>query len=100
MSFARTKIQQPRPRSGLLLPRPALEQALVEALQSHRVVLVCAAAGYGKSALLSRALELLPDQASAWISLDEGDDLHRLLACLAMEVAMKGKSMGITRELP
>lgn len=82
MSFARTKIQQPRPRSGLLLPRPALEQALVEALQSHRVVLVCAAAGYGKSALLSRALELLPDQASAWISLDEGDDLHRLLDCM------------------
>ncbi|HSW05430.1 LuxR C-terminal-related transcriptional regulator [Aquabacterium sp.] len=83
MSFARTKIQQPRPRSGLLLPRPALEEALVAALLNHRVVLVCAAAGYGKSALLGRALEQLPPgHASAWVSLDEGDDLHRLLDCL------------------
>ncbi len=83
MSFARTKIQQPRPRSGLLLARPALEQALADALQHHRVVLVCAAAGYGKSALLGQALERLPAGAArAWISLDEGDDLHRLLDCL------------------
>ncbi|MBI5255987.1 MAG: AAA family ATPase, partial [Burkholderiales bacterium] len=83
MSFARTKIQQPRPRSDLLLPRPALEHSLVAALGSHRVVLVCAAAGYGKTALLGRALEQLPaGQAVAWISLDEGDDLTRLLDCL------------------
>lgn len=83
MTFARTKIQRPRPRAGLLLARPALEQALADALQQHRVVLVCAAAGYGKSALLGQALERLPaPQASAWISLDEGDDLHRLLDCL------------------
>ncbi len=83
MSFARTKIQLPRPRAGLLLARPALEQALRSALIDDRVVLVCAPAGYGKTALLGRAIEQLPaDHAVAWISVDEGDDLQRLLACL------------------
>jgi LuxR family maltose regulon positive regulatory protein len=83
MSFALTKIQRPRPRAGLLLARPALEQELVEALASQRVVLLCAAAGYGKTALLARGIERLPDgHQAAWISLDAGDDLHRLLECL------------------
>lgn len=37
----------------------------------------------GKTALLTRALEQLPaGQASAWVTLDPGDDLHRLLECL------------------
>ena len=81
--FARTKIQLPRPRPGLLLPRPALEQRLVQALQQHRVVLLAAPAGYGKTALLGRALDQLPPgHARVWIALDEGDDLQRLLACL------------------
>jgi len=81
--FARTKIQLPRPRPGLLLPRPALERRLVDALLQHRVVLLHAPAGYGKSALLGRALDQLPaGHAVVWISLDEGDDLQRLLACL------------------
>ncbi|HEX2013419.1 MAG TPA: AAA family ATPase, partial [Roseateles sp.] len=83
MSFARTKIQLPRPRPGLLLPRPALEQRLLNLLTERRAVLLCAPAGYGKTALLGRALDQLPgDHALAWISLDEGDDLHRLLSCL------------------
>src|SRR5690349_10208146 len=83
MSFAHTKIQQPRPRAGLLLARPALEQALVAALGQQRAVLLCAPAGYGKTALLTRALQQLPEQyAVAWISLDPGDDLQRLLECL------------------
>jgi LuxR family maltose regulon positive regulatory protein len=46
-------------------------------------VLLCAPAGCGKTALLARALEQLPaGQASAWVTLDPGDDLHRLLQCL------------------
>jgi LuxR family maltose regulon positive regulatory protein len=83
MTFALTKIQRPRPRAGLLLARPALERELVSALSAHRVVLVCAPAGYGKTALLVRAIEQLPERhAAAWVSLDPGDDLHRLLECL------------------
>ncbi|MEW6704004.1 MAG: LuxR C-terminal-related transcriptional regulator [Pseudomonadota bacterium] len=83
MSFAHTKIQQPRPRSSLLLSRPTLERELVQALCTQRVVLLCAPAGYGKTALLASALQQLPERhAVAWISLDPGDDLHRLLECL------------------
>jgi len=83
MSFAHTKIQQPRPRPGLLLARPALERRLLAALAEQRVVLLCAPAGYGKTALLARALDQRPERhALAWISLDPGDDLQRLLECL------------------
>ena len=83
MSFAQTKVQRPRPRAGLLLPRPALEAELAAGLASQRLVLVNAPAGYGKTALVTRALQQLPEgHAVAWISLDPGDDLQRLLECL------------------
>ena len=71
MSFARTKIQPPRLRPGTLVERPALEARLVRAFGAHRLVLVSAAAGYGKTALLSRATAALPaGSALAWISAD------------------------------
>src|SRR5690606_4488763 len=39
--------------------------------------------GYGKTALLVRALAERPDDHGlAWVSLDPGDDLARLLECL------------------
>lgn len=66
-------------RQGLLLARPVLESRLREAVSGQRAVLVAAAAGYGKSALLVRALTPPPPRHGlAWISLDPGDDLHRL----------------------
>ncbi len=83
MSFARTKIQPPRVRAGTLLPRPALAARLAQALATQRLVLVSAAAGYGKSSLLTQQIESLPaGTALAWVAADEGDDLARLLACL------------------
>lgn len=83
MALAHTKTRAPRPRAGLLLPRPALLASLQQALQAHRVLLICAPAGYGKTALLTQALADLPeDHAVAWVALDEGDDLGRLLDCL------------------
>ena len=83
MSFPRTKIQPPRPRVGALIERRGLEARLGPALLTHRLVLVCAAAGYGKTATLSRQIDRLPPgTAHAWVAADEGDDLHRLLACL------------------
>jgi LuxR family transcriptional regulator, maltose regulon positive regulatory protein len=83
VNFARTKIQPPRPRGGTLVERPELEARLGDALLEHRLVLVVAAAGYGKTAALTRQIERLPPGvALAWVSADEGDDLHRLLDCL------------------
>ncbi len=83
VSIARTKIQRPRQRAGLTMPRPALEQRLVQALGEQQLVLLVAPGGSGKTALLVRALEQLPaGHGVAWVALDAGDDLHRLLQCL------------------
>jgi LuxR family maltose regulon positive regulatory protein len=83
VNVARTKVQRPRLRAGLLMPRLDLERRLVRALAEQRLVLLCAPGGCGKTALLLRALEQLPaDHGVAWVTLDAGDDLHRLLQCL------------------
>lgn len=83
MALAHTKTRAPRPRDGLLLPRPALLDQVSRALDEQRVLLLCAPAGYGKTALLTQALAAQPaDMAIAWVALDEGDDLGRLLDCL------------------
>jgi LuxR family transcriptional regulator, maltose regulon positive regulatory protein len=83
MALAHTKTRAPRPRDGLLLPRPALLASVERALQEQRVLLICAPAGYGKTALLTQALAARPaDTAVAWVALDEADDLGRLLDCL------------------
>jgi LuxR family maltose regulon positive regulatory protein len=83
LAFARTKIQPPRARPGALLPRPALQARLVQALQSQSLVLLAAAAGYGKTSALTQAIEQLPaGTALAWVGCDEGDTPLQLFACL------------------
>ena len=65
------------------MPRPALELQIVQALGEQPLVLLCAPAGCGKTALLTRALEQLPvGHGAGWITMEPGDDLHRLLQCL------------------
>ena len=82
MHFAVTKIQPPRPRPGWIA-RPRLESRFAAAVGTHRLVLVSAPAGFGKTALLARQVHALAgDTALAWIAADGGDDLHRLLECL------------------
>jgi LuxR family maltose regulon positive regulatory protein len=82
VTFARTKIQAPRPRAACI-ERESLEARLAQALANQRVALVCAPAGFGKTTLLVRALARLPaSHAVAWVSADPGDDLQRLLECL------------------
>jgi LuxR family maltose regulon positive regulatory protein len=82
MSFARTKIQPPRQRASLIA-RPALEHALGRALAEQRLTLISAPAGFGKTVALTRQIErMAAGSALAWVSLDEADDLQRLLECL------------------
>jgi len=47
VSVASTKIQRPRLRPGLTMPRPALERQLLQALGEQPLVLLCAPAGCG-----------------------------------------------------
>ena len=82
VTLAQIKIRPPRHRAGLI-ERRELEQAFGKAVLNHRLVLLLAPAGYGKTAALSRQLSRLsPDCASAWIALDEEDDLTRFVGCL------------------
>jgi LuxR family maltose regulon positive regulatory protein len=82
--FAATKIQPARPRAQRI-ERPALDAALLAATQRHRVVLLQAPAGFGKTSALAALAERLAHEGSAlaWVSLDSDDDAARLLTCLA-----------------
>lgn len=83
MTFALSKIQPPLPRGRRLLPRPRIDLPLRQALATQRLVLVNAAAGYGKSALMAQQLADWPaGVALAWVTIDADDDLPRLLECL------------------
>ncbi len=82
MNFAHTKIQPPRPRAAFV-ERVELQARLTDALLYRRLVLLCAPAGYGKTALLAQEVARLPaDTVVAWVSADVGDDLQRLLECM------------------
>jgi LuxR family maltose regulon positive regulatory protein len=77
-----TKIQPPRQRSGLIR-RAHLEEQLAEALAQRPLTLLCAPAGFGKTAALTQQIARLPPgTALAWISADHDDDLHRFLQSL------------------
>lgn len=75
-----TRLRMPRSRVAMV-ERPVLLQRLQAAFQHARLVLLSAPAGYGKTVLVSQALQGLQIPC-AWISLDEEDDLPRLLAAL------------------
>jgi len=82
ITFARTRIQPPRPRADLVA-RPALENMLTATLASANVTLLAAPAGSGKTVAMSQQLaRLAPGTAVAWVSLDEDDDAPLLMACL------------------
>ena len=66
-----TKLHVPRPQPGFV-PRPRLVQALGEGLARGRV-LVCAPAGFGKTALLADWARGGGRQV-AWLGLDAGDN--------------------------
>jgi len=65
-----TKLHPPRPQPGFV-PRPRLLARVDDAL-ARRLVLVCAPAGFGKTALLADWIRRDRRQV-AWLSLDAGD---------------------------
>src|SRR4051812_12090864 len=66
-----TKLYLPRVQPGFV-PRPRLVDLLEDALASGRLVLVCAPAGFGKTALLGDWARR-GGRPVAWLSLDAGD---------------------------
>src|SRR6266566_6610081 len=65
-----TKLHVPRPQPGFV-PRPRLVEALGEGL-ARGLVVVCAPAGFGKTALLADWVRS-GDRRVAWLSLDAAD---------------------------
>ena len=66
-----TKLHMPAPRPGLV-PRPRLAGQLDEGL-ARGVILVCAPAGYGKTAVLADWARR-SEHPAGWLSLDAGDN--------------------------
>ena len=73
LALLTTKLYIPLPRPNLV-PRPHLTEQLDDGLQrGHRLTLVSAPPGFGKTTLVSEWVCASPREI-AWISLDEGDN--------------------------
>jgi LuxR family maltose regulon positive regulatory protein len=97
-SLLTTKLYLPA-LSPRLVPRPHLTHQLEEGLQlGHRVTLVSAPAGFGKTTLLSDWLRRT-DSPAAWLSLDEGDNSPtRFLAYLIAALQRIDPDIGQTAQ--
>ena len=93
-----TKLQIP-PRRPALVPRPHLIDHLDRGLRAgHKLSLVCAPAGFGKTTLVTEWLRGLKHPV-AWLSLDEGDnDPARFLAYLIAALRQAHIDIGDTVE--
>lgn len=70
--LAQTKLQQPRLRDDIIR-RQRLSNLLHQAVVSHRLTLISAPAGYGKTTLVTSLAHAASDLTFAWLSLDEED---------------------------
>jgi len=70
LTLIQTKLHRPRLRTDLVARPRLLSQS--ECGVEHKVTLISAPAGYGKTTLLCQWLETCP-HPSAWLSLDEND---------------------------
>jgi LuxR family maltose regulon positive regulatory protein len=90
------KVLAPRASTGAI-PRDRCDKALTQALAHHRVVLVVAPAGYGKTTMVAdwaRQRSAPP----AWLSLDAGDnDQARLVTALTQALAHVGVDVNSAR---
>ncbi len=81
-SLLMTKLYAPPPRSRSVVRRRLLDKLAAGLQQGHRLTLVSAPAGYGKTTLVSAWLQEA-DRPFAWLSLDQEDnDQPRFLAHL------------------
>ncbi len=88
----KTKLYVPPPRPNLV-SRPRLVERL-DAGMGHRLVLISAPAGFGKTTLLSEWISQ-SDTPVAWVSLDEGDnDPVQFLAYFIAALQTIEKSIG------
>jgi len=94
-----TKLQIPPPRSDVI-HRPRLLASLREGLTSHRLTLLSAPAGYGKTTLLASALHSpLSTLPVAWLALDKEDnDPAIFLAYLVAALRLLNPTCGITTQ--
>jgi ATP/maltotriose-dependent transcriptional regulator MalT/DNA-binding SARP family transcriptional activator len=80
---------RPPPLASVLIPRPRLQEALAGAAGGHRVVLIIAGAGAGKTTAAARFLEARPGR-TAWLSLDRSDTAAgRFVSYLAATVGQE-----------
>ncbi|WP_141610766.1 LuxR C-terminal-related transcriptional regulator [Litorilinea aerophila] len=68
-----TKLRPPRLAEDIL-ERPHLVQALQKAVANHRLTLLSAPAGAGKTIAVAALHAACPQMPMAWVALDEGDD--------------------------
>src|SRR5512142_296984 len=96
-----TKLYIPPPRPGVV-PRPRLIERLNDGLaMGCRVTLISAAAGFGKTTLVSEWVANCK-QPVAWLSLDEGDgDPVRFISYLtaALQTIKEGIGEGLLAAL-
>lgn len=89
-----TKLYAPRPRSAHLV-RPHLLAALDAGLD-RKLILVAAAAGFGKTTLLAEWSSQRMDDDVCWVSLDEGDnDPVRFLSYLTAAIQLRRPQVGV-----
>lgn len=82
LTFARTKIQPPRLRSGLIA-RASLCERIAEGLANTRLTLISAAGGFGKSSAIAQAFAAHPKALrSVWIGCESSDTLGRFASAL------------------
>lgn len=80
-----TKFHAPRPQGGLVARESLLQR--LDRIRSHRLILLSAPAGFGKSTLMGAWIERNP-MPTAWLSLESRDDeLVRFLTYLTSSVA-------------
>ena len=99
-----TKLFAPAPRSQAVA-RTRLTERLDATLEAgHRLTLVSAPAGFGKTTVLSdwvaRVAERDPHVRTAWLSLDDGDnDLTRLLTHVVAALATADRELDVAAVL-
>ena len=71
--LAQTKLQRPRLREDIV-PRQRLLDLLHKAVTSHRLTLISAPAGYGKTTLATSLAHTAADLTFTWLALDEEDN--------------------------